>query len=257
MFVFATSDWLPRTEARRLVWAIGGAIILGFVVVLVSTVDKTLWEWLKLLVVPAVLAVGGYLFTRSENRRRERIAEEQTTLDRELADERRQDDMLQAYLDGMAQLLTDKDRPLQGAQMGDSLSTVARARTLTVLPGLDGQRKARVVQFLYESRLIAKDRPLLDLSGAELREADLADSYEWKDAWNFGFPVNLRGADLSRADLTEANLLGADLTGARGETGEGLEIEVKELGDATMPNGQKYEEWLKSRREDGENGGPS
>ena len=27
---------------------------------------KTLWDWLKLLIIPAVLAIGGYLFTRFE-----------------------------------------------------------------------------------------------------------------------------------------------------------------------------------------------
>ena len=35
---------------------------------------------------------------------------------------------------------------------------------------------------------------------------------------------------------------------------------VRKMGftpGATMPNGQKYEDWLKDRREKGENGGPS
>lgn len=62
---------------------------------------------MELLIVPAVLAVGGYLFTRSESRRTRDIANQQRDLDREIADERRQDDTLQAYLDGRSQLLTD------------------------------------------------------------------------------------------------------------------------------------------------------
>ena len=69
-----------------------------------DTTYKTLWDWLQLLsalAIPVVLALGGYLFTRSENRRAH-----------EIADERRQDDMLQAYLNGMSQLLTDKEHPL-------------------------------------------------------------------------------------------------------------------------------------------------
>ena len=69
--------------------------------------------------------------------------------------------------------MTDRERPLHRAQPGDSLSTVARARTLTVLPKLDGERKARVVQFLYESGLIVKKRPIIDLLRADLRRADL------------------------------------------------------------------------------------
>jgi hypothetical protein len=108
---------------------------------------RTFWDWLCLLIVPIVLALGGYFFTRSESRRAQEFADQQRTLDREIAHQRPQDDMLQAYLDGISQLLADKDQPLYRALPGDSLSAVARARTLTVLSRLDGERKASVVQF--------------------------------------------------------------------------------------------------------------
>jgi hypothetical protein len=36
---------------------------------------RTLWDWLNLLIVPAVLALGGYLFTRSETRATQAAAE--------------------------------------------------------------------------------------------------------------------------------------------------------------------------------------
>jgi hypothetical protein len=128
---------------------------------------RTLWDWLDLLIVPVVLALGGYLFTRSENQRTQDVAERQrrvdreiadqrTEIDRELADQRRQDDLLQAYLDQMGELVTDKDRPLHRAQMGDRLSMLARARTLSVLNILKGGRKVSVLLFLYESGLIVK-----------------------------------------------------------------------------------------------------
>jgi hypothetical protein len=68
----------------------------------------------------------------------------------------------------MSQLLTDKDQPLHMAQPGDNLSSVARARTLTTLSRLDGSRKGSLLQFLYESGLIYKDKPVLNLSGADL-----------------------------------------------------------------------------------------
>jgi hypothetical protein len=85
------------------------------------------------------------------NQRTQDTAEQQRALARELADKRRQDDTLQAYLDGVSHLLTDKDRPLHRAQSDDTLSNVVRARTLTVLPRLDGARRARVVQYLHEN----------------------------------------------------------------------------------------------------------
>jgi hypothetical protein len=177
----------------------------------------TLWAWVKLLIVPAVLAIGGYLFNSAQSRATQAAAER-----------RAQDEALQAYLDQMSQLLTDKELPLHSAQPGDSLSAVARARTLTVLGRLDGGRKSSVLQFLYESGLIKRGHNIVDL----------------------------KQADLSEVKLSDADLSGANLSEARGWTEEQLTA-AKSLEGATMPNGQKYEEWLKSkgRKEDGQNGG--
>jgi uncharacterized protein YjbI with pentapeptide repeats len=255
---------------------------------------RTPWDWVDLLIVPVVLALGGYLFTRSETRRTQ-----------EIADEQRQDDTLQAYLDGMAQLLADKERPLHRARPDDNLSVGARARTLTALSRLDNSRKRNVLQFLYEAGLITTNRVVLDLrgaalNGADLRGADLSGAnlrkanlrgatlseatlsgtipfaplmYPPRGPADLSYAdlrkANLRGADLYEArlgganlrgaDLYEARLGGANLRGARGITNEDLERQTYRLEGATMPNGQRYEVWLKSKSsgEDGENRGPS
>jgi uncharacterized protein YjbI with pentapeptide repeats len=55
----------------------------------------------------------------------------------------------------------------------------------------------------------------------------------------------LQGADLGSADLTDADLTDADLTRAEGITNEELKQQAESLEGATMPNGQKYEDWLK------------
>jgi uncharacterized protein YjbI with pentapeptide repeats len=134
---------------------------------------------------------------------------------------------LQAYLDQMSQLLLDKDKPLRQSEEDSEVRILARARTLTVLARLDGLHEVQVVQFLYESDLIAADRPVvLDLGGADLSFA------------------NLIGADLSDAVLGRAHL-----SNARGVTEEQL-TEAKSLQGAIMPNGQKYEDWLKRREEE-------
>src|SRR5215207_7822794 len=87
---------------------------------------------------------------------------------------------------------------------------------------------------------------LVDLSGANLRGTDLGGA-------------DLSYAILSGADLSGANLNEADLMGARGISEQQLEEQCSVLIGATMPNGQKYEDWLKSKGsgEDGENSGPS
>jgi uncharacterized protein YjbI with pentapeptide repeats len=119
----------------------------------------------------------------------------------ELEAQRAQENALSAYLAQMVRLLNDKDRPLRRSQRGDEVSILAKRQTLRVLPRLDGESKARVLQFLYETGLIIKGRSVVDLLGADLRAADLGG-------------VNLRGANLRDADLSRANLGGADLRGA-------------------------------------------
>ena len=176
--------------------------------------------------VPAVIAGGGIWFNTQQREREQRTAER-----------RAQDETLQAYLDGMSHLLTDKEQPLHSARPDDRLSTVARARTLTVLERLDSLRKRSVLQFLYESGLIYKEHTLLNESDlierhhniVGLRGADLS------GARLIG--TDLSRADLMGADLSGAGLMGANLTDATGWTEEQLRAALS-LQGATMPDGQ-------------------
>jgi uncharacterized protein YjbI with pentapeptide repeats len=59
--------------------------------------------------------------------------------------------------------------------------------------------------------------------------------------------ADLRGSDLSAAWLSGADLSEADLSGAREIAIEDLDQQASSLEGATMPNGQKYEDWLKSK----------
>ena len=154
-------DWRPTRE--QVLWAVRIAIVIGVILGILTLVGLpfgiSLWEWVKLLIVPAVIAAGGLWFNQQQKRR-----------ELEIADQRAQDEALQAYLDQMSQLLTDKERPLHKALPSDHLSRMARARTLTVLARLDGDRKAYVVQFLHESGLLVQGHRVLALEGADLTD---------------------------------------------------------------------------------------
>jgi DNA-binding transcriptional MerR regulator len=99
---------------------------------------------------------------------------------------------------------------------------------------------------LESASLSGADLSGADLSGADLDYADLSGA-------------DLSTAHLSGADLSSANLIGATLSRATGVTNEELEQQAEGLEGTTMPNGQKYEEWLKSKGsgDDGKNSGPS
>jgi uncharacterized protein YjbI with pentapeptide repeats len=227
---------------------------------------KTVWDLLQLLIVPLALVVIGFVFSLQQDQRQQAIE-----------DQRAQDNALQAYLDQMSTLLLEKN--LRTSEEDSEVRTLARARTLTVLGRLDTSRKTVVMQFLEEARLVGAEagrEPVIaladaslsgtSLSFANLRNALLSD-VNLSDADLRG--ADLRGAYLINADLSGANLTFAQLSGAfltfanlrnaEGITNEELEQQAASLEGATMPNGQKYEDWLKSkgRAEDGKSDGSS
>ena len=182
---------------------------------------KTFWDWSQLLVVPLVLALGGFLLTRAENRNAQVIA-----------DQRAQDTMLQTYLDQMGQLLLDRDLRSSGAS--DEVRILARARTLTVLETLDGDRKTSLLQFLYEARLIDEKKPVVSLVSANLAGANLRYLNLSK--------ANLSRANLSGANLEGANLEGANLSGAELRRARLLNVGLREssLNDANLRNASLF-----------------
>jgi hypothetical protein len=88
---------------------------------------------------------------------------------RELEDQRAQDDALRDYFDQMSTLLLEHDlhsstEGISGTDISveDSAArSLARAQTLSVLPVLDGHRKFRVIEFLAESVLISSERQIV------------------------------------------------------------------------------------------------
>ena len=116
-------------------------------------------------------------------------------------------------------MLTDPERPLRRSQMGDQLSVVARAQTLTVLGRLeDGARKGSIVEFLYEAGLISRNNRVVNLKEANLYRA------------------SLYGANLYRANLERTILQGANLKGAVGLAQDQIE-QANGDEDTTLPEG--------------------
>ena len=265
-----------RRIGRQILWTVGVVVTVAAVVFVLNRffVHHPLWDWLKLLIVPAVLAGGGLWFNAQQREREQRTA-----------NARAHDEALQAYLDQMGQLLLDKGRPLRQSKEGDEVRTLARARTLTLLSRLDGARKRSVLQFMYESGLLNKGHRIVGLQQADLSDADLHGA-KLSGADLSGADLTgarLSHADLSSANLAQAKLVEADLSGAILGTAAPLQTAayvptdlekanlskanltgiVENLGmdeaaihngviaawdasfeGATMPDGQKYEDWL-------------
>ncbi len=103
-----------KTIGRWVLWAVlwtgGIALALAFVYILYGGYrygwkwagmvkdpdfrERTLWDWLQLLIIPAVIAGGGIWFNQQQRGR-----------ELEIEAQRAQDDTLQSYLDQMSHLM--------------------------------------------------------------------------------------------------------------------------------------------------------
>ena len=176
---------------------IGAVVLAGYSVTWTGFGDYTLpngdlvrgkmfWDWLELLVIPSALAIGAFYLNRSEREG-----------ERQIAADRQQEAALQSYLDRMTELLLKEKLR---ASENEEVRNVARIRTLTVLRGLDANRKGLILLFLKESELIDR-KAIIDLSGADFNGAYLVSA-------------NLRRINMNRANLRAAKLQGANLSGA-------------------------------------------
>ena len=171
--------------------------------------EKTVWDWLQLLIVPVVLAIVTIVFTLYQEGRLSRIEQQRAQNALQVAEERARAAELQDYLDQMGSLLLNKDRPLRQSKEGDEVRIIARARTLTILERMNPSRKRQVIQFLYEADLIRGvegSQPIMNLREVNLSDANLSNA-------NLS-NANLSGANLEKAALAEADLSGAYLSGA-------------------------------------------
>ncbi len=236
---------------------------------------KTLWDWLQLLIIPIMLASGGFWFSLQQSDISAQASQRQHDSDQKIATENRQNDMqiaedqqreatLKTYLDDMSDLLLNHH--LRTSKPGDEVSLVARERTLTTLRRLDASRNGIVLQFLQDASLIGVKNAVVDLSNADLghddlrgvnleavnlsgdflREANLSGAHLFYANLSFAILVcaNLSGAYLNNANLggaflREANLSGADLTDANLTSAH---LHEADLSNANLTSAHLYED---------------
>jgi len=168
--------------------------------------EKTLWDWMQLFLVPLVLAALGIWFNWSQKQREQWIA-----------DDARRETTLENYQSQMADLILHERLSVR-----KKVRRVASTKTLIALQRLDGQRRAIILRYLYESRLIDREDTIVDLRGTILNE-----NHQWFYATSKRGDVaalamtganlediDLRGANLEKAGLDGVNLRHANLRGA-------------------------------------------
>jgi hypothetical protein len=193
--------------------------------------NKSLWDWLQLLIVPLALAVVALVFQLANTRTERQIAKERYEQDQQIALDKQHEDLLQSYLDRISELLLKESLRTSSSE---EVRNVARVRTITVLTQLDARRIGYVFTFLREAGLMSTTS---DSSVVSLQDADLR-AVKWSQANLSG--ANLSGADLSEANLSEAYLGQANLSQTNLSNAKVTEEHLKaarSLLSATMPDG--------------------
>ncbi|MBC1193738.1 pentapeptide repeat-containing protein [Microcystis aeruginosa BLCCF158] len=210
---------------------------------------KTLWDWLQLLIIPLMLALGAfYLNSASESSRvQEQIKQE----------------ILTDYFSKMQDLIVETKKVKETSGYKEShpkdqevrllpeFRPTAQALTLSVLEQLDGKRKGKVITYLAESQLITANNdnlsslPEIKLNGANLKEIVLenVDLYGIIDMKNKGQIINgikinnanMEGANLSQVNLFKSNLSGSNLENA---TLKNVKFTGSIMKDSKFINGQ-------------------
>lgn len=176
--------------------------------------DKKFWDWLDLLLVPFVLAVGISLMEVNENKAQRYSLNEQY-----------KQQMLRDYLKDMTSLIFDQQKmvTLRNAEEFSPQREVLTSRTYAILEVFgEDQKRSQIIRFIGNSslsRFISIRRSNLNnldlshvnLSGIDLRKTDLSNTKltgaNLKEA-------NLAGANLKEANLEGVNICGADLSNA-------------------------------------------
>ncbi len=158
--------------------------------------DKKLWDIIEIVIIPVFLALIAIWFNYQTNRNSNRISNNQT-----------QDSTLEKYLDYLSNILTTEEylNPKKNRQL-------LRAKTLTALQRLNGERKGILIRYLYNLDLINIVDQVIDLSGSDLNDIDLSgcDHSGNKDRTLLSylslFEASFIGAEMRKADFSEAKI---------------------------------------------------
>src|SRR5258708_21448363 len=121
---------------QRLWWIFGGIFLLLCISAVGATyrfgwsatgfLNKSLWDWLQLLIVPLALAVVALVFPLSNARTERQIAQQRYRQDQQIALEKQHEDLLQVYLDRISELLLKESL---STSPSEEARNVARVRT--------------------------------------------------------------------------------------------------------------------------------
>lgn len=218
-------------------------------------------SWLILLLI-LLLCIGFVLTNLFQAQNARTLSLQTQNAQMQMVREQQRETILQSYLNKISDMLVH-DQLLTKRKASDPAKIAADALTREAFSRLDPDRKAELMRFIYQTKLVSNDSVVLnlkdvDISNAHLGQIDVRDTYlvgaNMSGADLHGAILsdtiltftNLSRANLSKADLhasdmhntdlTGANLAGANLRDVTGLTADQL-AKARSLSGATMPDG--------------------
>lgn len=225
---------------------------------------KKIWQLTQLPFLTLII-VGALLWSsqqQQETAQRLSGQQQSNTIAREK--DQQDESRLVNYMNNIGDMLVHNN--LLQARGTDIVKAVAQAQTQATLVQLDPVRKAVLIHFLYDTKLISNDYHVIslvdiDVHNAEMQNLDLRDTYlvgcrlNGSDLRNTNLSyatlvfadlsnADMAGADLHASDMHNINLAGADLAGANLKDVTGLTNDqlskARSLNRATMPDGSRH-----------------
>ncbi|GCF07203.1 pentapeptide repeat-containing protein [Dictyobacter arantiisoli] len=211
--------------------------------------------WSILLV---ICLAGGFLWLNLQQRQTALLASQQEqATQRGIATEQQRETILQNYMNKMTDLMIN-NQLLKNHSRADSAKLAADALTRETLSRLDADRKAILMRFLFQTRLISNDSDAIDLQDVDISQAHMG-QIDIRDTTLTGANLsatdlhgatlsnailvftnlshaNLAKADLHACDMHNTNLSGANLRDVTGLTTDQIN-RAGSLKGATMPDG--------------------
>src|SRR5215472_14937862 len=117
-----------------------------------------LWSWLQFAVLAMLLGAGIIWLNSQQSHLALQLSQHQQTTVLQIAHDQQQQALLMNYMDTISDLLLrQKLLSARTANPPDLVVVVAESRTQEVLKQLDPDRKATLMRFLYDTKLINND----------------------------------------------------------------------------------------------------
>lgn len=240
---------MSEKKHRHLIYVGNGAFICCVLLILAADrfrwadtgfENKTVWDWLQLIIIPTALAVSALLFNQLNAWKERETVEARRLQEQDMSQQRYEQDqtlakdmqcanVFQHYCDLMISL--SLDRSFFTSREGDVVRLVGRDQTILALMQIDGRRASFLFQILREAQSLDAEHPLIDLNNADFSKVQWLDSslshlvlhhIRFRKACLQGCEFNeivwhdidFHQADLRQTSFVNAQITNVDFTGA-------------------------------------------